>query len=177
MANPNPKRKPRKGAPGIQPTIDEVAEQREFDRTVLELALAGKNGVQIAAELDVNKSTVTRTLQRVFARTEQPVAHELRVKWDLRIEAALTAIWPKLLDGDVAAVHAFCRLQERAAKLHGLDQQFANDAGALADALLRDPDALRQAAVELRDELATARAKRDISAKPARRRPRKAPGA
>jgi alpha-D-ribose 1-methylphosphonate 5-triphosphate synthase subunit PhnG len=167
-----PSPRPRKGQPGIKATIDELAVQREQDRLVLEMALSGKNGVEIAAELDIEKSTVTRTLQRVWARTEQPLAHELRAKWDMRIEAALAAIWDKLLAGDVAAVHAFCRLQEQAAKLHGLNQQFANDAGALADALLRDPEALRQRAIELRDELAEARAKRAAekpAAKPRRR--------
>lgn len=172
--------KPKKGQPGIKPSVDEMAIQREQDRRVLELALSGKNGVQIAAELHVDKSAVTKTLQRIWARTEQPLAMELRTLWSLRIEAALAAIWDKLLDGDVAAVHAFCRLQEQAAKLHGLNQQFANDAGALADALLRDPDALRQTAVELRDELAEARARREAEAKPPparRRRPRKATGA
>jgi alpha-D-ribose 1-methylphosphonate 5-triphosphate synthase subunit PhnG len=157
MANAAPKRT---GKRARQPSIADLAEQREFDRKVLAMALAGHNGVEIAAELKVERSTVTRTLQRVWARTEQPLAHELRAKWDMRIEAALAAIWDKLIAGDVAAVHAFCRLQERAAKLHGLDQQFANDAGALADALLRDPDALKAQAVELRDELAAARKRR-----------------
>jgi hypothetical protein len=165
----------RTGKSNIAPTVTDLAKQREQDAKVLDLALKGKNGVQIAAELHIDKSTVTRTLQRVWARTEQPMAHELRAKWDMRIEAALAAIWDKLLTGDVAAVHAFCRLVERATSLHGLNQQFANDAGALAEALLRDPDTLRSTALELRDELAQARARREAeeaTTKPRARRPR-----
>lgn len=151
----------KKGQPPGNVGVDELAIQREQDRRVLDLALAGKNGVQIAAEIGIDKSTVTRTLQRVWARTEQPLAHELRAKWDLRIEAALGAIWDNVINGDAKAVHAFCRLQEQAAKLHGLNQQGVVDAGALADALLADPDARRTRAQELRDDLAAARALRE----------------
>lgn len=154
-----PKAKP--GKPGFAPSVDELAQTREQDRKVLELALSGLNGVQIAAEVGIDKSTVTRALQRVWARTETPKAQELRQLWDARIEAALNGIWDKVLDGDVSAVHAFCRLEERAAKLHGLDQQTVKDAGALAEALLGDPAARRARASQLRDDLAEARARRE----------------
>lgn len=159
-----PSPRPRPGQPGIKPTLDEVAVQREQDRKILDLALSGRNGVQIAADLFIDKSTVTRTLQRVFARTEQPRADELRALWDMRIEAALGAIWDQVLAGELAAVTAFCRLEERAAKLHGLDQQTVKDAGALAEALLGDPDARRERVLQLRDELAEARARREAEA-------------
>lgn len=38
----------------------------EFDAKVLARALAGHTSTAIAAELDVDKSTITRTLQRVL---------------------------------------------------------------------------------------------------------------
>lgn len=159
-----PKPTPKPGVQGIQPGLDEMAIQREQDRRMLELALSGLNGVQIAAEVGVDKSTVSRTLNRIWDRAEAPKAQQLRQVWDARIEAALNGIWEKVLDGDVAAVHAFCRLEERAAKLHGLDQQAVKDAGALADALLGDPDARRVRATQLRDELAEVRERREAEA-------------
>jgi hypothetical protein len=151
--------RPKKGQAGIKPSIDELAATRARDLQILDLALAGNNGVQIAAELSIDKSTVSRALERIWARTEQPKADAARAKWDMRIEAALAAIWDKVLAGDVAAVHAFCRLEERAAKLHGFDQQGTRDMGALAEALLADPVARREHAQQLRDELAEARAR------------------
>jgi alpha-D-ribose 1-methylphosphonate 5-triphosphate synthase subunit PhnG len=150
----------RTGPDVAAPQIDDLAIQREQDRRILELALAGNNGVTIAAQVGVDRSTVTRTLQRIWARTEQPKAEELRGKWDMRIEAGIAAIWDKFLDGDIAAVNAFVRLAERAAKMHGLDQQATKDAGALADALLGDPEARRERAQQLRDDVAEARARR-----------------
>lgn len=161
MANPRPERT---GKNAAHPTVDQVAQQRAREAKVLDLALAGKNGVQIAAALDIDKSTVSRILERIWSRSEQPKVEQLRGKWDMRIEAGVAAIWEKYLDGDIAAVNAFVRLAERAAKMHGLDQQAVKDAGALADALLGDPDARRERLAALRDELAEARARREAEA-------------
>lgn len=158
----------RTGKSNVRPTVADLAKQREQDAKILAAALSGKSGVAIAAEMKLDRSTITRTLQRIWARTEQPMATELRAKWDMRIEAGIAAIWEKYLAGDIAAVHAFCRLAEQATKLHGLNQQFANDAGALADALLSDPEQRLARAIELRDELAEARARRDDQAATAR---------
>lgn len=158
MANPHPERT---GKDVQQPTLDQVAQQRDREVKVLDLALSGKNGVQIAALLDIDKSTVTRILDRVWTRNEQPRVEQLRNKWDMRIEAALTGLWDRVLDGDVAATNAFVRLADRAAKMHGLDQQVAKDAGALAEALLADPAARVERMVAIRDELAELRAKKD----------------
>lgn len=154
-----PTTRPRKGQPGIKPTIDEIAQTRARENRVVELALAGKNGIQIAAIEGIDKGTVTRILDRVFAREAAPKVAELRNLWNLRIERALTAIWPALLEGDVAAVNTFCRLEERAARLWGLDQQTARDADALAEALLADPVARRERGLALVANLEAARAR------------------
>lgn len=151
--------RPRKGLRGIQPTTDEIAATRARETRVIELALAGKNGVQIAEIEGIDKSTVSRIIDRVFARDQAPKIIELRNLWNLRIERALSAIWAKLLDGDVGAVHAFCRLEERAARLWGLDQQTARDADALAEALLADPAARRERGLALVANLEAARAR------------------
>lgn len=151
----------RTGTAAAKPDADDLAVQRAQDQQILELALSGRNGPQIAAEVGVARSTVHKTLHRIWDRTEQPKATALRTKWDLRIEAAIGGLWPKVLDGDVTAVNAFVRLAERAAKMHGLDQQVSRDAGALAEALLSDPDARTQRAQQLRDDLAARRAERE----------------
>lgn len=161
MSNPRPVRT---GKSVRQPTLDQVAQQRAREQQILDLALSGRNGIAIAAALGIDKGTVTKALQRVWARTEQPKADELRGKWDMRIEVGVAALWDKYVAGDIAAVNAFIRLAERAAKLHGLDQQATKDAGALADALLGDPDARRERAQQIRDELADVRARREAEA-------------
>jgi DNA-binding CsgD family transcriptional regulator len=154
-----PSPQPREGVPGIRPTTDEIAATRARETRVVELALAGKNGVQIAQIEGIDKGTVSRIISRVFARDQAPKVAEMRNLWNLRIERALTAIWDKLLDGDVGAVHAFCRLEERAARLWGLDQQTARDADALAEALLTDPAARRERGLALVANLEAARAR------------------
>lgn len=148
-----PTSRPRKGSPRIKPTTDEIAKTRARETRVVELALAGHNGLQIAQIEKIDKGTVSRIIDRVFAREQAPKVAELRTLWNLRIERALSAIWVKLLDGDVAAVHAFCRLEERAARLWGLDQQTARDADALAEALLADPVARRERGLALVTQL------------------------
>lgn len=152
-----PTSRPGNGRPGIQPTADEIAATRARETRVVDLALAGKNGVQIAEIEGIDKSTVTRILDRVFAREQAPKVAELRILWNLRIERALTAIWANLLEGDTAAVNVFCRLEERAARLWGLDQQTARDADALAEALLADPAARRERGLALVASLEAAR--------------------
>ena len=148
---PSPRPRPRQQ--GIQPTADEIAATRARETRVVELALAGKNGPEIAAIEGIERSTVKRILDRVFAREQAPKVAELRVLWNLRIERALSAIWANLLAGDVAAVNVFCRLEERAARLWGLDQQTARDADALAEALLADPVARRERGLALVTQL------------------------
>lgn len=154
-----PTSRPRKHQPGIKPTIDEIAATRARETRVIDLALAGNNGVQIAEIEGIDKGQVSRIIDRVFAREQAPKVTALRSLWNLRIERALNAIWVKLLDGDVAAVHAFCRLEERAARLWGLDQQTARDADAFAEALLTDPAARRERGLALVANLEAARAR------------------
>jgi hypothetical protein len=75
----------------------------------------------------------------------------------MRIEAALAAIWDKLLAGDVAAVHAFCRLEEQARSCTASTSSSPTTPARSPTRCSRDPDALKQRAFELRDELAEAR--------------------
>jgi DNA-binding CsgD family transcriptional regulator len=156
-----PSSRPRKNQPGIRPTVDEVAATRARETRVVELAIAGHNGVQIAELEGIDKATVGKILNRVFHREQAPKVAELRALWNLRIERALTAIWADLLGGDVAAVNAFCRLEERAARLWGLDQQTARDADALTEALLADPATRRERGLALVASLQAARARTD----------------
>lgn len=148
-----PSPRARKHQPGFRPSVDEVAATRARETRVIDFALAGKNGVQIAEIEGIDRSQVTRILDRVFAREQAPKVAELRILWNLRIERALSAIWANLLDGDIAAVNVFCRLEERAARLWGLDQQTARDADALAEALLADPVARRERGLALVTQL------------------------
>lgn len=129
----------RKGAHIKNPTVGDIAQQRDFDARVLELAVAGGSSTQIAAELNVDRSTISRTLQRCYERRESPLVDTYRGIWTDRIEAAVAGIWQRVQDGDEKAVHALVRLAERAAKLHGLDRP-SMIVGALTDRLPADPE-------------------------------------
>lgn len=154
--------RPKKGRVGIQQTVDELAATREKERQAVELALAGANLEQIAQAVGyADKSGASRAIHRSLDRHEAPAVQEMRALENARLDRLQTVLWPTAMAGDLKAIDRLLRLFERRARMNGLDQQSARDAGALADALLGDPDARRERLTALRDELAEARARRE----------------
>lgn len=153
---------PRKGKPGIQPSISEIAATRERDRAAVELALAGANLTQIADQLGwAHKSVASRAIHRSLDRHEAPSVAEYRALENARYDRLQTVLWPKALAGDLQAVDRVLRLFERRAKLNGLDQpqQFvgAFDAGSIP----KDPGERAAVLISLRDRLAERLAEND----------------
>lgn len=163
------KRLPRKGQPGIPPPKpDELAELRIRQARAVELALSGMDYQQIADELEyADKSGAWRAVRAALDRNEQPKVKEYRDLENARLDRLQLRLWPIALgeDDDLAlrATDRLLRLFERRAKLNGLDQQAARDAGAFAEALLGDPKAREQRLTALRDELAAKRAEKEAA--------------
>lgn len=91
---------------------------------VAKLKLGGISLRQIAQELGCSLGTVHSDLEAVLARTVDTADEHIRMERDVslgRCEVALRAIWPRICRGDVEAINAFVRLDQRRAKLLGLD--------------------------------------------------------
>ena len=85
-----------------------------------------KNGLTfdaIAEKLGyANESSARAAFKRAIERTrDDALAAEGRELHRLRLETALTAIWDRVLKGDLKAIAMMLRILERDAKLHGLD--------------------------------------------------------
>lgn len=162
MANPHPART---GKTVIQPPISDIAALREKQRKAVELALAGMSLDQIAQQIGyADRSGAWKAIQQALNRQEASAVKEMRDLENARLDRLQTVLWPTAMQGDLKAIDRLLRLFERRARLNGLDQQSARDAGALADALLGDPDARRERLTALRDEIADKRAQREAEA-------------
>lgn len=85
------------------------------------LAMAGLTYEQIGEQLDISASAAWSLVQRTIAETRNYAVDHLRSLENARLDRATTAIWNKVLDGDLKAVDAYLRIADRRAKLNGLD--------------------------------------------------------
>lgn len=93
------------------------------------LLLERKTEQQIADRLGVSRATIIRDVaavraewrERRFTQTDEWMAEELA-----RLDAALTAIWPKVVAGDNWSIDRMLGIMERRAKYLGLDMQVDN---------------------------------------------------
>lgn len=100
------------------PTADVI----ERERRVLELRRAGVSFDLIATQVGYrDRGAAYKAYKRALARTLQQPAAELRDLEVDRLDRLLTAVWPKALRGDLAAVDRVLRVAERRARLLGLD--------------------------------------------------------
>lgn len=163
---PPRKRQPKKGQPRPfgKPSADELAQERQRELRAVELALSGLSYSEIAVELGyADKSGSWNAVRRALDRAEQPKVAEYRNLENARLDRLQQAWWTPALEGDEKAAKIVLRIFERRARLNGLDQQAARDAGALADALLGDPQARAERLTALRDELAARRAEKEAA--------------
>lgn len=109
---------------GRRPTSPNGVFSKEREREALELRKAGASYDQIAQRLDVSRDTaraiVMRALENLNTACEES-ADEIRRLEVERIDTLLLGLWDKARKGDVAAVDRVLRLQDRRAKLLGLD--------------------------------------------------------
>ena len=108
----------------------------------------------IAAECEVSHQTIANDIQSTlaqYAKMEEKEAAEIRLVHVERIQAAVKAIWQKVGEGNLKAIHTLIRLMEREAKLLGLDaptkvdlehrvRRMADEMGLDADAAVREAE-------------------------------------
>lgn len=88
----------------------------------LELRKAGVSYQRIADSLGYKSASgAHKAVQTALKKTLQEPADDLRRLEVERLDAALAAVWSSVLKGQYGAVDRFLRIQERRARLLGLD--------------------------------------------------------
>lgn len=87
----------------------------------ISLRIAGMTYEQIGAHLEITPEAAADLIRRTLTRAENKAADQLRSLENERLDRAQTAIWPKVISGDLKAVDTFLRLSARRARLNGID--------------------------------------------------------
>lgn len=95
----------------------------EKERQVVAYRQAGATFDQIAQRLGYsNESGARAAFRRAMERIkDDAINSEMRDLHRQRLEIALKAIWPQILQGDFEAIKLMLKILERDAKLYGLD--------------------------------------------------------
>jgi hypothetical protein len=94
----------------------------EKEQQVVKLRRQGMTWDDIAAAVGYgNGSSAQQAFVRANNRITTDDIKELRQLGQDRLDTALQAIWPDVLAGDIPAINTLIRLEERRAKLYGLD--------------------------------------------------------
>lgn len=124
-----------------------IAEKRD---KALQLRLTGATYQAIADLMEVSKSTVKRWIDAAIDGVDKENAKALIVLENERLNRAQRAIWPAVINGQLGAVDRLLRIQERRARLNGLDAPQKVDLGApdidLAQVAKEIEDVARRAA-------------------------------
>ena len=103
-----------------------VAAARELRRRqVAANLLAGLNYREMAEALGVSLGTIKNDVDFVMGhwqREQVAAATDYVTLQERRLDRALNAIWARVLNGDDKAIAAMLKIEERRAKLRGLDQ-------------------------------------------------------
>lgn len=117
-----------------------------------DLYKAGWSHSQIAPEIGVSRVMIGKYIRKVLdtlADSSLKTAERYRTVQLVRIQAAMKAIWVKVGQGRIDAIHTMLRLMEREAKLLGLDapakvdiehriREMAHEEGLDPDAAVRE---------------------------------------
>jgi len=95
----------------------------EKERQVVQYRQAGATFDQIAKRLDyADESGARAAFKRAMERMrDDAIAAEMRELHRQRLEVALEAIWPQVVQGDLPAIGMMLKILERDSKLYGLD--------------------------------------------------------
>lgn len=110
-----------------RPKVVPSAERIEDEIKALELRRAGVTYPEIGQQLGINPGTAHRYVFAALARTQQEPADEVRKIEVDRLDRMQRAYWPGVLRGDEKAGQLMLRIQERRAKLLGLDAPVKHD--------------------------------------------------
>jgi len=92
------------------------------DLEILALRIQGLSQKSIAKKLDINSSTVSRSIKRLTKEAVTPEVVDQLVLVELeRLDKLTAAVWNNAMSGDDKAVNTALRIMERRARLMGLD--------------------------------------------------------
>lgn len=128
------------------------AEQRQI--RAVELRKAGVGYRQIAEELGyASPSGAYEAVQAALAKARTEPAEELRGLMTARLDEMLTGVWEAAISGDADSVAAVLRIEERRAKLLGLDRAPPLVSMAVAKVSVGDVDFSKMTNEELQELL------------------------
>jgi transcriptional regulator with XRE-family HTH domain len=94
--------------------------------SALDLRRSGLSYAQVAAKLGIAESTASELVQRALQGVvQEPGADVIKLELQ-RLDAALAAIWARVVKGEVEVIDRLLKIQERRAKLEGLDKAMNN---------------------------------------------------
>jgi transposase len=99
-----------------------VAQQQARRAEAMSLAMAGLTYEQIGDRLGISRNGARDLIERVLATAVNQAAPELRAMENARLDRAQSAIWSKVLSGELAAVQTFLAISARRAKMNGIDE-------------------------------------------------------
>ena len=109
--------------PGARPLLTKDINFRQRQARALEMRIEGYSQYEIAREVGVSQSAVSRMLKRALdERTAQRV-DDLRTLEYERGEALHRQLWQQAKKGNTGAASVLTRLMDRRAKMLGLDPQ------------------------------------------------------
>lgn len=117
------KRPRKRGIRSAKQCAAELAVEKRRERAC-DLRLSGMSVRQIAAELKCSIGTVHNDISAVLERTRDAAGDAIERDRRLslgRLDVAIKALWPKVQAGDGESIRELVRLEQRRAKLLGLD--------------------------------------------------------
>ncbi len=115
---------------GLSKNAPVLVTAREREVSALRFRAEGCTYEEIGRRLGITKQSAWEAVGRAMARNAEAIreqADEVRVLEAERLDAAASAIWPKVMEGDLRAQDTWLRNRSRYATLLGLD---VRDAGA-----------------------------------------------
>jgi hypothetical protein len=102
----------------------------------LQLRVAGVSLQAIADRLGyADQSGAYRAVMSALAKARREPAEQMREMVTQRLDRMLQSVWPRVLQGELDAIHAALRIEERRARLLGLDKAQKVDITILVEAL------------------------------------------
>lgn len=104
-------------------SLDSARRDKERARRVeaLSLRLAGIPVEAIAERLEISETGVKDLINRTLERATNHAVTELRDIEGARLDRAQSAIWKRVLDGDIKAIDTYLRISQQRARLFGLN--------------------------------------------------------
>lgn len=100
----------------------------EKQKKALALALAGVDYQTIAERVGYNsRQAAWKAVNSAIQKTIKPAAEEVKQMQLARLDAMLKALWPSVLSGHLGSIDRVLRIEERRARLLGLDAPVKTD--------------------------------------------------